>query len=488
MRGKNIIWLSVIALLLGVIAAPVVAPVGNTRVFIDPSLVYGHPEGSDNTFVVELKVSTGKDVYGWGIDIQIVALERVITPIAYEEGSFLKAPGVDTYWQLPAYDKINGIIHIGCTRLGDTPGVDGDGTLAKITFQVLEAGNSPLDLVATKLIDSYGNLSPHAAVNGEYQGPVVNLVMKELPLGRSIAAGVTQVFMAKIKNEGDVPLLARVRWDLVREDGVMYNVYAGQNMWTTPPPSVYLYCNGATNNYGNGWGWVREGNAPYLNAVGDGNYVWGPDPDIYWLNATENDMPAGFPIVGRFDFEDLPLAGRAIAKVTLEAYTKYDYYDADNDLDTYAKPMGETGPTTWIGSEWGTADWGWHTVRWTAKSWSEYAPQLLTQAGIDAARIRYFMYWTFDGGPHGRAYIDAIRLKVDFSPISPVTPPYVIIEPHQMLQMPVMQFFTAPEDVGQYYCTCFADFRYFPPPPSADYAQVWNRGVKVSSFKMQVLP
>jgi hypothetical protein len=485
-RGKKIIWLPLIAILIGVFFAPAKAAPG-TVVRVSPSNITGLP---DDTFEIQLTIENGYDVYAWGIDIQIVALERVITPIAYTEGSYLQGIGVSTNF-LNAYDKLAGQVKLGCSREGPVSGVSGDGVLATITMQVLEAGTSPIDLINVKLIDSYGNLMPFKAYDGSYDGPTVNLVQKDVLPSRVIPVGTVGVFASKVKNTGTVPLYARVRWDLIRDDGVMFNAYAGQSFWTQAPPSVYLYCNGYTGSY-SGWGWTEVGDAPYLNAVGDGNYLQAPDLTNYnWDPVTgENDYPAGFPIVGRFDFENLALAGRAIASVALQAYIKYDYYDENNDIDTYARPNGEVGPTTWIGSEWGTADWAWQEPRWVSgATWGpNYSTDILTQEGIDAARIRYFMYWTADNLPHGNVYLDAIRLRVNFSPVAPVEPPYVIVEPGQMVQMPAVNFYPLEYDVGTYRCTVFAEYRYFPPPPSG-YAVVWNRGIKITpTFKIFVRP
>jgi len=150
----------------------------------------------------------------------------------------------------------------------------------------------------------------------------------------------------------------------------------------------------------------------------------------------EGEYPGYYPYTGRYDFEDLPLAGRSISGITIEAYTKYEYYDESNDLDTYMRRADEGGGSTWVGSLWGEEDWGWHTVRWTADLVNDALPDLTTQYGIDHARVRFIMYWTADDLEHGMVWIDAMRLRIDFSPIAPITPPYVILEPGQTMQMP----------------------------------------------------
>jgi len=147
-----------------------------TVIRLNPSNITGLP---DDVFEVQLTIENGYDVYAWGVDIQLVPLERVITQIAYVEGPYLQGIGIDTIWPIPLYDKVAGQAKIGCSRSGPVSGASGNGVLATVTFQVLEAGDSPIGLINIKLIDSYGNLMPFTAYDGSYTGPTLNLGEKK---------------------------------------------------------------------------------------------------------------------------------------------------------------------------------------------------------------------------------------------------------------------------------------------------------------------
>lgn len=475
MRGKTIVYMLIAVLLatpmLSLVAA---APVTNAKMFIDPAFVAGHPEGEDNTFTISIKVVNAKTVYGWGIDIGIAPLERVITPTAYAEGMFLKAGGT-TYWVRPTYDKTNGIIHLGATLLGVSPGVSGDGTLATIDFMVLAAGECAIELLNTKLVDNNGELLPHNAFDGYYKGPTLNLVNKELSQADP-SVGQTLTFSSKVKNLADVDLYARTRFDLVRGDGRLEMLYSGQMYQTIAPPAEYFYI----NEY---FPWICEwtlvGDAPYLDAVGDGNY-------IYHDGSVGPEYIVWFPVCGQFGFEDIDLAGRTILRVELQAYMKGAYLDYDNDIDTYG--ITPTEPTAWLGSLWGTADYAWRTVRWTEDNvFPEIFPSVGTEEGFNALRVRYFMYWTADDLSHGPIWVDAVRLMVEYSPVSPLDGPWTIVPAGEIVDMPILTWSLLPGDEGRYKGTCHAEYRYFPPPPP-DFAVIIQRSRKTSTFTLVIKP
>jgi len=252
-RGKNIIWLSLIALLLVPAFLDRANAAPGTIVRLTPSIINGLP---GDIFELQITIENAYDLYGWGVDLEFAPLERVLSPDVLQTvaGPFLEGIGIETYWQTPVYEKTFGQLHLGCTRKGPVSGVSGNGLLATTKFNVTEAGTSPIEMVNLKLIDSYGNLMNYHAYDADYNGPTVNLVNKEVLPARVLPVGTTGVLRSKVTNLGTVPLYTRVRWDIVREDGFMVNLYAGQSYWSQPPPSVYLYVNGFTGHYGEGWG------------------------------------------------------------------------------------------------------------------------------------------------------------------------------------------------------------------------------------------
>jgi len=161
-----------------------------------------------------------------------------------------------------------------------------------------------------------------------------------------------------------------------------------------PPPDEVLYIDGFTNTYGVEYGWNYEGSSPYLDAAGDGEYIW-------------SDMaepgPLGFPTTGKYGFQNTTLD--RIGWGRIEAYAQWDGGGSDLDADLYIR-HGDAGTTTWVGSiEAGTA-WSWVPTTYVTEIPSDF----LTPADVNSMTLRYIMYWTPDGLPAGTIQIDAVRL------------------------------------------------------------------------------
>jgi ABC-type transport system substrate-binding protein len=333
-----------------------------TRVHVDPREIIGPPPKIGETFTVNINVSFVEDLYTWQAGMSFNA--SVLEALSIAEGEFLKRAGVPTLWTPGTIDNVVGEIgYSACSITGATPGVSGNGQLMNVTFKVKESGTSDLNLTDVLLLDS-------------------NLV--EIPPAKE-SNGYVQI------NVQDIAIL---------------------DVKTASPTTRYLYVNQYSGDY-SGWGWEEAGTTPYLDAVGDGNYIYARyGPEVYFPDL---GLPAVFPVIGKFGFQDLTLGPNDVIKsVTLEAYTRYDPgYDEAWDLDVYARNTTDTPPTTWIGSLWGTDQWSWHTVRWDTSLVSDHFPDIKTESGLNAWRVLYIMYWTADDYGHGTAYIDAIRLKVE---------------------------------------------------------------------------
>jgi hypothetical protein len=295
--------------------------------------------------------------------------------------------------------------------------------------------------------------------------------------------------MTKVRNDGTRPLYIRTRFDISRlEDGRKIVLYSGDTYldggFGEEPPSWtdYLYVNGYTGTYAEPYGWNYEGTAPYLDAVGDGSFIWTDGADI-------PNYPAGFPITGKYDFEDFVLdPTKVISRVDIEGYTKYGAgLDEGNDLDTYMRfpDVAPYPPTTWVGSLWGTGVWAWHTVRWTADPLSVYYPSTLTVAGLNDARVRYMMDWTADDLPHGRVDIDALRLVVTTIPLEwgvlAGDPEYLVVPPGGTVNLPIVSWTPKASHVGTYNVVATVEY--------TETFLKWNSwGSAQKTFKFNVVP
>jgi hypothetical protein len=113
-------------------------------------------------FSINITISGVLDLYGWELRLNWSA--PLLDVVGVVEGSFLKAGG-STYF----YFDVNataGRMVVDCTLLGAVPGVTGDGTLATITFNVKNAGESPLNLYDVVLLNSLEQSIPCQATSG----------------------------------------------------------------------------------------------------------------------------------------------------------------------------------------------------------------------------------------------------------------------------------------------------------------------------------
>ena len=140
-----LLYLSLFSILpniyLGVVAASTEATVS-----MDPSTVEANPGES---FTADINVADVVDLYSWGIKIR---WDRdLLDAIDVTEGPFLKGQPDGTTFVKKIYD---GYIDVGCSTLMTWPGVNGNGTLMTVSFNVTDTGGTTLEIYYSKLLDS----------------------------------------------------------------------------------------------------------------------------------------------------------------------------------------------------------------------------------------------------------------------------------------------------------------------------------------------
>jgi hypothetical protein len=162
-------------------------------------------QNQDGTYTTNITVSDVTGLFAWQIGLfyksSILSVARAV------EGPFLNSDGEQTTFILSNnstnhYNATYGYVLMADSRTYPWVGINGSGTLATVTFNVVASGTSPLHLdissaFATELDDASGNSIPFTAVDG-----VVNAV-PEFP---SLAI-VPLFMMATI-----VSLVALRRW------------------------------------------------------------------------------------------------------------------------------------------------------------------------------------------------------------------------------------------------------------------------------------
>lgn len=500
-RGRNIIWLSLIAVLLGAMTVNLGVSAAPVNLYLTPTTIpgpglFGHVGDS---YTVSVNVDDVTDLWGAGFEIHYAPYVSVLTISQIYEGPFLSegwdpyegmAPGTDFSYTV---DLFSGTAYIAIVRLPypdpEIPreGANGDGVLATFRLTVIEAGECPVEIKESYLLDSNGSPMKHTVTSSFYQGSTAMFIRTEVLPGKSVNVGETMLWYTKVKNKGDTPLYVKVRFDISRlEDARKIVLRTGETyldggVGVEPPMWIdYLYVNAFTDSYGEGWGWNYVGTAPYLDAVGDGNYIW--------ANDVSEDYPGFYPYTGKYDFDDFTLdPERVIDRVDVEAYTWYEWgLDEGNDLDTYMRtPYTEAPPSQWLGSLWGTGTAGWHTVRWTTDPVTAIFPEMTDPYYLNGARVRFMMYWTADDLSHGEVQVDAMRLKVTQIPkewgVVPADPAYVVIMPGEELELGVVTWIPKASHVGTYEVTATVEY--------TSELLKWNSwGSKQKTFTINILP
>ena len=115
-------------------------------------------------FMINITIADIVDLYGWEFKLRWNSV--LLNAVNVVEGPFLRTRG-DTFFTY----KINntaGYMLVDCTLLGNVPGVNGDGTLATVTFHVKSSGECSLDLYDTMLVSSYETLISHQTTDGYF--------------------------------------------------------------------------------------------------------------------------------------------------------------------------------------------------------------------------------------------------------------------------------------------------------------------------------
>jgi hypothetical protein len=428
-----------------------------TTIYVDPPLTTGLLPG--DTFAVSIMVQDVVDLKSWQFEMSFAKYMSEIAVVDVIEGDFLMIGG-ETYLAKNV-DPFHGELRVGCTILGGgVSGVSGSGWLATVIFTILEAGKCALDLHDTILLDSTGAFIEHTAVDGMYIGPTADvrkLLGTALTRQDPFRAPHTVSMKAQIENTGYTPLDVRMRFTSVHQGtGAAYTVYSGQHLYTTHPRSVeYYYVDGFTPVFTD---WTQVGTGPYLNAVGDGNYIEG-------LNDCE--------LIGVFDFADITLnPGDLIGQVTIEGYTQAASDAVDYDL--YSSDFGN-----WYGSLWGTGNAGWHVPRWELRPVSTIDPSVFSQAGFNAFQIIVHCY----GADNQWTRLDALRLRVQFTGIDPITPPVYTLDGNDLMNLPPALFDVYAIDAGTWITSVTLEYLYNYDPR---FPQVWIFGDTIATFTWSV--
>jgi len=449
-RGKNIMWLSLIAMLFATMMANIVTAATPGKLFVDPKAVSGSP---GDEFTIDINVDLINDLYAFGMTVDFAPYVSVLVVSKVAEGPFLKQGG-STYFKY-TYSSFKGEVKVGCTLLGPLSGVSGAGTLFSITFIVVEAGDSQLDLLDTALLDSNLNPLNYSVTNGYYSGATVNLISMVIAPGRSLTSGQTVEFQSSIKNmDPDKTMDAQVRFDILREDGWRTTIWAGQAFVTKVRDPVTLYVN--EYNEWLEWDWTNPG----------ASVIGMPDGD-YAESIVNGAMSSAY------GFDDLVLnPGDVIGNIKLEGYCQYPNGATDAvDIDMYSTDFD------WFGSLYGGPDFGWVSPRWIGADVSDVRPDLLGKDATALNNLEVLLY-NYEGNADNPMRVDSLRLIVSFSQVYPAVQPTYTIGPKEELVLDPATWALADLDEGTYTVTCTVLYTY------VHYSWIAAHKIQTRSFRV----
>jgi hypothetical protein len=455
-RGKNILWLPMIAVLLSVtITAAIGAPAPT------PTLpqVYLTPTGDvpasglmhpDDVYSFTINIKDVTDLFAAQVTVKYPAFYEVVTPRNFAEGNFLSDTGATIFYTIS--DPVTGTITFIILKTGPQSqgGASGSGLLASWEFRCVEAGEGAFSVGECILLNSYGTLMPYTTgPGGFFHGSVARLIRVQVLPGRKVVVGQQINLTAKVKNEGDLPLYVKVRFNIQRAE-VPRNIeiYSGQTYGGggagEPDPFIYVYAVDYIPDTGTG-DWSNPG---ALIGPPDGVYS---ETTVDWA---DSDL---------YTFEQIDLAGRVIKNMDLQCYTSQPGIGTDNDFDNYIYVLCTDGNwrIAWCDSAGGSVNWAWTGGRYyqgSANDMPEYyraGRDAHTQTGFNS--MQYFVEnYPAESGEVMR--IDSVRWKVYFASITPVDPPVFVIQPGKQLDLDNVIWPTTEDHIGSYTLTATIEY------------------------------
>ena len=458
MRGKTIVFVALLAMLFSAMM-PTLSFGATTAVYMTPAAIHNEDMHLGYTvpwkpgdppptgFSADIMVQDVEDLYAWALTIDYASYSVILAFSSAVEGDFLLGEGIETDFNYKV-NSFAGDVDLGNARLGQVPGVSGSGMLCTVSWVVVEGGDSPLDLVDVELYDSNGDPIGCTVTSGWYYGPYVEMDFASWDYsGRGDRPWVhwkdNVWFDTTVTNFGEVPLYARVKYDILRTDGRMTTIWAGQNHVSEARATEYLY----VNEYYEFVEWdTWTGDRTNVVGTPDGSYV-----------ESGNDGA----LTSSYCFEDVTLGpGDAISRIVLEGYCQYPNGPTEGaDIDVYT-----IAPTVfdWLGSLYGGYDWAWVTPRWIDADVTDVYPEM---KGNDASVLNSLevALYNYYGDAPDIIRVDALRLRVEFALNFPLEVPVFEVPPGETLALDTAYWSLMKIDKGFYtsiHVTCYFSYYY----------------------------
>lgn len=151
-----------ILVLVAVVAYLIWSSPPSTSLSVEPQTVQGT---AGQNFTINVSISNVADLYGFEFKLGWNA--SLLEEVSVSEGPFLKSGGNNTFFTYYLNTTDEHVV-VDCTMEGQVPGVNGNGTLATIQFQVIHSGTCDLNLYDTQLLDSNDTVISHTVHIGHF--------------------------------------------------------------------------------------------------------------------------------------------------------------------------------------------------------------------------------------------------------------------------------------------------------------------------------
>lgn len=159
------------------------------QVYIEPTPVT-QPPGQN--FTVAIKIADCPKIYAWYINL--TWNPTILKLVGIAEGSFLNQGGTrntDFIYINLTLANMWGYIRFGCALKGEPSSaqVGGSGTLATLTFNVLDEGETPLHFIYVKLYDYWFTRKEYTATDGLFKFPIYRISIQPEYIHQLLQAG-----------------------------------------------------------------------------------------------------------------------------------------------------------------------------------------------------------------------------------------------------------------------------------------------------------
>ena len=172
-------------------------------VYIDPPLTITNINA---TFSIDLDITAAQDVCSW--QAYVYYKNDVLAAASFLEGPFLMLHGPTLFdgGINNNYNLTHGELWMYCLRTWSGYGVDGNGTLAKMTFRAKAGGTSPLSLANTVLGNSSAQGIDHTTAGGEVNVGAHDVSINSLTLSKTnVGQGYSMRINVTVGNQGNYP-------------------------------------------------------------------------------------------------------------------------------------------------------------------------------------------------------------------------------------------------------------------------------------------